>query len=209
MLIALAGYFEENGLFGSAGFAQWLAGRPELRLALQSIHTSPAAALAAIPPAAPPAAYRRVFAPGGAGGPGGAGFAPQVTEQEQREVLAKRRGRALTRRIILKSYLSAAPDPALPRGTPDVRKADGLQVFTGALFFEMADKRVAKRTRGLLLCCVLGAPGGCSFPFEQPRQLLMMPLSCPKPNAERNNSRQLQRRGPAAPADAPRRRLGR
>lgn len=46
-------------------------------------------------------------------------------------MLSKRKGRTLTRRIILKSYLSRAPDPALPRGTPDVRKADGLPVFTG------------------------------------------------------------------------------
>jgi hypothetical protein len=53
-----------------------------------------------------------------------------VTEAEQRQVLSKRKGRALTRRIILKSYLSSAPDPGLPRGTPDVRKADGLPVYT-------------------------------------------------------------------------------
>jgi hypothetical protein len=57
--------------------------------------------------------------------------APPPPAPRPQEVLAKRKGRTLTRRIILKSYLSCAPDPALPRGTPDVRKADGLPVFTG------------------------------------------------------------------------------
>jgi hypothetical protein len=47
--------------------------RPELRLALQSIHTNPAAALAAVPVAAPSVVYRPI-------GPGGV----QVTEQEQK-----------------------------------------------------------------------------------------------------------------------------
>ncbi|GBF92770.1 paladin [Raphidocelis subcapitata] len=119
LLIAVAGYLEQCGPHSATTFRQWLANRPELRLALQSIHTNPAAALAAVPVAAPPLAYRPL-APGGA----------QVTEAEQRAVLAKRKGRALTRRIILKSYLSSSPDPALPRGTPDVRKADGLAVYT-------------------------------------------------------------------------------
>jgi hypothetical protein len=47
--------------------------RPELRLALQSIHASPAAALAAVPVAGPPVVYRPVV-------PGGV---VQVTAQEQ------------------------------------------------------------------------------------------------------------------------------
>lgn len=134
VLIALAGYFEECGLFSATTFRQWLANRcagaaaaralphplpcpacclappcpavgapswppahlhlragpphpspptarplalarparPELRLALQSIHTNPAAALAAVPIAGPPVVYRPV-SPGGV----------QVTEEEQ------------------------------------------------------------------------------------------------------------------------------
>eukprot|EP00775_Hariotina_reticulata_P011247 gene11247-11396_t len=48
---------------------------------------------------------------------------------ELQQVLKKRRGKTLNRRIILKSYLARAPDPSLPPGTPDVRQACGLPVF--------------------------------------------------------------------------------
>ncbi len=72
LLIALAGHLEECGLFSATTFRQWLANRPELRLALQSIHTNPAAALAAVPVARPAVVYRAV-SPGGV----------QVTEEEQ------------------------------------------------------------------------------------------------------------------------------
>lgn len=41
------------------------------------------------------------------------------------QVLRKRRGKTLNRRIILKSYLARAADPSLPPGTPDVRQAEG------------------------------------------------------------------------------------
>jgi hypothetical protein len=41
------------------------------------------------------------------------------------QVLRKRRGRTLNRRIILKSYLARAADPSLPPGTPEVRQAMG------------------------------------------------------------------------------------
>lgn len=41
------------------------------------------------------------------------------------QVLRKRRGRTLTKRIILKSYLARAADPSLPSGTPEVRQAEG------------------------------------------------------------------------------------
>jgi hypothetical protein len=41
------------------------------------------------------------------------------------QVLRKRRGRTLTKRIILKSYLARAADPSLPAGTPEVRQAEG------------------------------------------------------------------------------------
>lgn len=46
------------------------------------------------------------------------------------QVLNKRRGRTLTRRIILKSYLNPTPDPTLPPGTPDMRQADDLPIYT-------------------------------------------------------------------------------
>jgi hypothetical protein len=41
------------------------------------------------------------------------------------QVLRKRRGRTLNKRIILKSYLARAADPSLPPGTPEVRQALG------------------------------------------------------------------------------------
>jgi hypothetical protein len=41
------------------------------------------------------------------------------------QVLRKRRGKTLNRRIILKSYLARAADSSLPPGTPDVRQAEG------------------------------------------------------------------------------------
>ncbi len=57
-------------------------------------------------------------------------FDRQLTTQKPKpptawQVLRKRRGRTLNRRIILKSYLARAADPSLPPGTPDVRQAAG------------------------------------------------------------------------------------
>ena len=48
---------------------------------------------------------------------------------EQRRALAKRRGRTLTKRTILKSYITNDPAPLLP-GVPDMRQADELPIFS-------------------------------------------------------------------------------
>ncbi|KAI8474087.1 MAG: inositol hexakisphosphate-domain-containing protein [Monoraphidium minutum] len=156
VLVALAGYLEECGLTSATTFRQWLANRPELRLALQSIHSNPAAALAAVPVTGPPVVYRPV-SPGGV----------QVTAQEQQEVLSKRRGRTLTRRIILKSYLASAPDPGMPRGTPDVRKADGLPVFT-------VGNCSAEGLRRLLAYLGAGGGGGAHVVLTDVREELVV-----------------------------------
>ncbi|KAF6255732.1 inositol hexakisphosphate-domain-containing protein [Scenedesmus sp. NREL 46B-D3] len=117
LLVALGAYLEAEGLRSATSFEAWLDARPELKQALSSIHSNPATALAAVPVAAMPVLYRSVR--------GGV----EVTPAEQEEVLRKRRGKTLNRRIILKSYLARAADPSLPRGTPDVRQAEGLPVF--------------------------------------------------------------------------------
>jgi hypothetical protein len=119
MLIAFNGYLRDQGLTSSTTFKQWLEGRPELLQALDSIHSNPATALAAVPvtPVTP-----LVFQPVQQG--------QVVTPEEQQHVLATRKGRTLNRRIILKSYLSRAPDPSLPPGTPDLRQASHLPIYT-------------------------------------------------------------------------------
>jgi hypothetical protein len=119
MLIAFNGYLRDQGLTSSTTFTQWLEGRPELLQALDSIHSNPATALAAVPvtPVTP-----LVFQPVQQG--------QVVTPEEQQHVLATRKGRTLNRRIILKSYLSRAPDPSLPAGTPDLRQTSHLPIYT-------------------------------------------------------------------------------
>jgi hypothetical protein len=69
------------------------------------------------------------------------------------QVLRKRRGRTLNRRIILKSYLARAADPALPPGTPEVRQAAGARAA-------WARARGRGRARACVLCCVGCILGG-------------------------------------------------
>ncbi|WIA11258.1 hypothetical protein OEZ85_011384 [Tetradesmus obliquus] len=140
LLVALGAYLQAEGLGSATSFEAWLEARPELKQALSNIHSNPATALAAVPVAAMPVLYRSVR--------GGV----EVTPAEQEEVLRKRRGKTLNRRIILKSYLARAADPSLPPGTPDVRQAEGLPVF--------AVGNVAYEALAKLLLHLGAGPGG-------------------------------------------------
>eukprot|EP00878_Enallax_costatus_P006221 GHUV01006524.1.p1 GENE.GHUV01006524.1~~GHUV01006524.1.p1 ORF type:complete len:1656 (+),score=579.22 GHUV01006524.1:267-5234(+) len=155
LLIAFGAYLEAEGVDSAVSFDQWLTARPELQQALANIHNSPATALAAVPVAAVPVLYRSVRG------------SEEVTPTQQDEVLRKRRGKTLNRRIILKSYLARAADPSLPPGTPDVRQADGLPVF--------AVGNVSVDALGKLLSHLGAGPGGnCHVVITDVREELVV-----------------------------------
>eukprot|EP00197_Chlamydomonas_leiostraca_P007983 CAMPEP_0202863826 /NCGR_PEP_ID=MMETSP1391-20130828/4304_1 /ASSEMBLY_ACC=CAM_ASM_000867 /TAXON_ID=1034604 /ORGANISM="Chlamydomonas leiostraca, Strain SAG 11-49" /LENGTH=1425 /DNA_ID=CAMNT_0049543499 /DNA_START=116 /DNA_END=4393 /DNA_ORIENTATION=- len=120
LLVAFAFYLEHVGPETSA-FSAWVQSRPDLVAALQSLHQNPGAALQPLPVAKQPVILEV-----------GASEAAVAELRDQRRVLAKRKGRLLTRRTILKSYLftepGASPAPGTPKlnlpYTPDVRRAD-------------------------------------------------------------------------------------
>ncbi|GLI60364.1 hypothetical protein VaNZ11_002488 [Volvox africanus] len=91
-LIAFAFYLEHVGP-ETCTYSEWLASRPDLKAAFASIHENPGAALEPVPVAKLPTLYKGVGE-----GDGDAG-------SDQRAVLNRRKGRTLTKRTILKSYL--------------------------------------------------------------------------------------------------------
>ncbi|GLC33893.1 hypothetical protein PLESTM_000131000, partial [Pleodorina starrii] len=91
-LIAFSFYLEHVGP-ETCTYSEWLASRPDLKSAFASMHDNPGAALEPVPVAKLPALYKGVSE--------GAADA----RSDQRSVLNRRKGRTLTKRTILKSYL--------------------------------------------------------------------------------------------------------
>lgn len=122
LLIAFTAYLEDcRRRQLSSTFEDWMAARPDLCQARNSILDNPAGALAPVPAYRTPSTMRRIDS-------------LQALSTEQREVLAKRGGAVLSRRSILKT---AAPRPAdveanalrVP-GIADIRKVKGRKVYT-------------------------------------------------------------------------------
>eukprot|EP00198_Chlamydomonas_reinhardtii_P010887 XP_001700224.1 predicted protein [Chlamydomonas reinhardtii] len=88
--------------------AQLMEGEAAKKSAFTSIHENPGAALAPVPVAKLPTVFRAASATGEDAADGAAA--------DQRQVLARRKGRTLTKRTILKSYL--LPRPHKPQQAP-------------------------------------------------------------------------------------------
>lgn len=97
LLVAFAGYLEQNGANGTLPFSRWLASRSDLKAALASILSNPAAALAPLPVYSVPVIHEYVPE----SGLDGSGV---VSAEEQERVLGRRRGKLLGKRTILKCY---------------------------------------------------------------------------------------------------------
>ncbi|KAG2430310.1 hypothetical protein HYH02_013787 [Chlamydomonas schloesseri] len=106
-LIAFAYYLEHVGP-ETCAFGDWLASRPDLKAAFTSIHDNPGAALEPVPVAKLPSVFRHTSTQG-TGGLTDDGNEADSAAADQRQVLGRRKGRTLTKRTILKSYLLPRP----------------------------------------------------------------------------------------------------
>eukprot|EP00798_Chlamydomonas_sp_ICE-L_P002281 gene2281-8554_t len=135
-------------------FVEWVGTRPDLQLAFASIKENPSASLAPVPISKVTAIYqpegeddlsleeqRLVLAKRrGCALPEGEG---DLSLDEQRRVLAKRRGRTLTRRTILKSYLSnnMGEIPTLAANVRhDLIQVEGMPIYSVAQSTQLAIK---------------------------------------------------------------------
>lgn len=140
MLMAFAIYLAQCRQRGRRmTFAEWLAARPDVQAAREAIHQNPAGALAPLPyvPPLTPAAGA-LSAPT----PVPSTIGRNVDLEEQRLVLARRKGSTIGRRSILKSLAVTntrgersdtfinVPATLQVEGVTDLRCADGLPVYT-------------------------------------------------------------------------------
>ena len=176
MLVAFDVYLHQCRLRGRRmTFAEWLVARPDVIAAREALHQNPAGALTPVPSAPTSlnhicsnlnssllAAAAATLVPSAAG--------RNVSFEEQRRVLLRRKGSTVGRRSILKSFTvaghrrderltggenSAAPAEMQLEGITDARKADGLPVYT------VGNSTVDGWRR---LLSALGArPGGANF----------------------------------------------
>ncbi|GAB4814185.1 hypothetical protein N2152v2_001231 [Parachlorella kessleri] len=128
MLIAFAAYLELCQKRGRRlTFEEWCAARPDICAARDAIHQNPAGALAPLPTVLPMTPMPSLPTPVPSG--------RDVSLEEQRLVLMKRRGSTVGRRSILKSSAPAGgPCKALNalqlEGVADIRQAEGVPVYT-------------------------------------------------------------------------------
>ncbi|KAK9839780.1 hypothetical protein WJX81_000925 [Elliptochloris bilobata] len=124
MLITFAAYLERNRPSGHVlSFRQWVASRPDIISAREAIHQNPAGALAPVPMAHLPHLWLALDRQ----------QSREVTADELRRVLGKRRGSTLSRRSILKSYqphTNPRHNAFHVEGVSNVRQARGLPVYT-------------------------------------------------------------------------------
>lgn len=128
MLIAFTSYLELCQKRGRRQtFEEWMDSRPDLCQACHAIHQNPAGALAPLPTVLPhtPAPSMPTPVPSN----------KDVSLEEQRLVLMKRRGTTVGRRSILKSFnLAHGPAEALNclhlEGVTEIRQAEGVPVYT-------------------------------------------------------------------------------
>ncbi|PSC67685.1 paladin isoform X1 [Micractinium conductrix] len=126
MLIVFTAYLQYCRARGRRlTFEEWMAARPDVCQARDFIHQNPASALAPLPLVLP-------LTPAPSGAPTPVPSGRNVSLDEQRRVLMKRRGSVVGRRSILKSYTLAAggrqAGPLAVEGVSDIRHVEGLPI---------------------------------------------------------------------------------